>query len=579
VCTCAVYSSEKEEHNPSINETINLHKTAKRQDVTDGQSMEEEERAWGNYCCYPLLEELASCDGVCVAAATSAHLHFGAPRALVAACDDLPEATSPLASAMTTTTTQKAHAAMPLSSSSFSSTLSSPSKMSLPLSPFSPLLRKRKQRSAETSATSTHRNTTATISSSWKGNNETAIMNDLEELSLSATRRVSVVVQVRAPESTPSSSPAGLCLFPWVDRDSPTNVVEEEKKTSAESVTDGDLLYAHPQTRDLVVVNPQAFGHVIPSHVTMETARLVAQRSNIDDWARSFRFHQVIWPEKSKESSSESLLNLGRAVVHDVVGAGSISARVIVSMGDVRKSQTLFGHVGQQSVAHVLAAQNVHDMTSHEILSKYGLMGWCAHHILGQLAKHQCCTLSFLEIAEEDVLYDLLATRPFSAEAQKRLKLRYASPTRQTTASSTVSSGPQIDQLTDLPVHSLKELGHTLRRVFAAACHPKRGTPRGHLVATLKVRHHVNQPERATYAQFVDLAHTMDAPNKSTSQQRRDAFCRKSLWALGGVLRGTLLKEAGNETTFSFRESTLTKVLQRTIDHPDSRLVVLADAL
>lgn len=63
--------------------------------------------------------------------------------------------------------------------------------------------------------------------------------------------------------------------------------------------------------RDVVVVNPTAFGKYIPSQVTMETAKLVAQVANIasEDWARLYEFHHVMWPTPTKPPNQQGVNN------------------------------------------------------------------------------------------------------------------------------------------------------------------------------------------------------------------------------------------------------------------------------
>lgn len=371
------------------------------------------------------------------------------------------------------------------------------------LSPFSPLLRGKKS--------STLR---------WSD----------EDLSLSSTRKVSVVVRVQETDST------HLSLFPYTPNDFGTSVLH------------------HHTSREMVLVNPKALGKVIPSEITLETAKLVAQMAHIrsEDWARLYAFQQVQWP-----GSNHELEQLGHALVNDITATGSISCRVLLSLGNSEKTQTVFGRVAQQSIAKVFADASK-DLPTRDVIEKYGFLGLVTRDVLERLrGKPSWLTLSVLELADDDVLHDMLASRPFPSDPSKKLRVRHQA-----------LSGAVVEGLSDVPIDSLKALGHSLRRAFAAAHHKRRPQPRGHLIATLKV---YSGEDRCTVAQFVDVAHA-DGVNA-----RRDAFCRKSLSTLGAVLRGTLLKEAGNDTTQSFRESTLTKILQRSIDHPDSRLVVLAD--
>jgi hypothetical protein len=98
------------------------------------------------------------------------------------------------------------------------------------------------------------------------------VSNTDADLSLISCRKVSVAVSVHVPENNENSQkPTQLCLFP-LNMETPSNpgdLVSPISATIRQAV--------HESTRDLVVVNPSAFGTHIPGQVTMETARLVAQ--------------------------------------------------------------------------------------------------------------------------------------------------------------------------------------------------------------------------------------------------------------------------------------------------------------
>jgi hypothetical protein len=491
-----------------------------------------------------------------------------------------------------------------------------------PLSPFSPLLKKAPAPSSKSSPSRLSNSNTRTKQLQWKhlqpDNENDDDDFELSALSMAACRRVSVVVSVNPPtmkrtrtnkninnsnsnDSEPEQD-AGekLCLFPLVDPHADLADISGTAGTKQHlSPTSATFQRARDSdARDLVVVNPTAFGRFIPSQVTMETAKLVAQIAHIqtEDWARIFRFHQVLWP--GNDSSSSTMNHLTQAVVNDVTVAGSISVRTVVGMGGGNcetTTESLFGVVGTQSIAQVFS-QSAIDLSEAQILERYGMLGLATKKILAAIGKTtrttgeketlnsvkststSVCTLSLLEIAEEDVLYDLLAAKPFAGKTTKsahEVKLRYSGERH----------GAKVEGLSDVPLDSLKGLGHSLRRAFSVALHKKRKQNRGHIIATLKVwpkRAGANtnataggENNRYTAIQFVDLA-TVENEN-STANAQRNASIRKSTSTLGGILRSLLLKEAGNETMITYRESTLTKVLQRSLDHPDSRVIMLAN--
>jgi hypothetical protein len=108
-----------------------------------------------------------------------------------------------------------------------------------PLSPFSPLACSQQALESTTSIT-------------WQSQED-------HELSLLPCRKVSVVVKVHVPDNNERQ-----CVFPLISSSSSSDgaaVVSDESPTC---------------TRDLVVVNPIAFGKYIPAKFTMDTARLVA---------------------------------------------------------------------------------------------------------------------------------------------------------------------------------------------------------------------------------------------------------------------------------------------------------------
>jgi hypothetical protein len=120
-----------------------------------------------------------------------------------------------------------------------------------PMSPFSPLTKPERGR------------LDATVS--FHSNNDV-------DLSLTTCRKVSVLVTVHAPENNENNEkPSKLCLFPLV-LETPSN-----PKGLLSPISATIRQAAHESTKDLVVVNPSAFGKHIPGHVTLETAKLVAQ--------------------------------------------------------------------------------------------------------------------------------------------------------------------------------------------------------------------------------------------------------------------------------------------------------------
>ncbi len=198
----------------------------------------------------------------------------------------------------------------------------------------------------------------------------------MQYVSLQPCRKVSVVVRVTAADED-----AKRCIFPHFKDDllpsggslqiaththnNPDQFATPQGKkttsllpaTTPHSLSNPSRLMSPTHRRDVVVVNPTAFGKYIPSQVTMETAKLVAQVANIasEDWARLYEFHHVMWPTptKSREqaqnlsnnpslgspqgkvedlaSSYNTMDSLSRAVVQDLLAEHKSS--LLISLG------------------------------------------------------------------------------------------------------------------------------------------------------------------------------------------------------------------------------------------------------
>jgi hypothetical protein len=83
--------------------------------------------------------------------------------------------------------------------------------------------------------------------------------------------------------------------------------------------------------------------------------------------------------------------------------------------------------------------------SSSEVPSPYGLLGLTVAAVLEQLPEHAVCTLSVLEIVDEEILRDLLEHDP--VETQSRLKIRHID-----------SKGAVVQNLSDVPLDSVAGL-------------------------------------------------------------------------------------------------------------------------
>jgi hypothetical protein len=336
-------------------------------------------------------------------------------------------------------------------------------------------------------------------------------------------------------------------------------------------------------TNDLVVVNPCAFGKFIPAEVTMDTARLVANVANIEseDWARRYRFDQVLWNNAKHETSD--LIQLAKSMGNDAVLRGENSVCLGVGGSNSGRTETMFG--GEPTLSK----------------NEYGLLGLTVAAVMEQLSEHAVCTLSLLEIVDEDVLRDLLAHDP--VESHSRLKIRNVD-----------AKGAIVQNLSDVPLDSMTGLDvsclfllttygccymsttrfshywflifmqHLMRKAFhvnATQQRPRKhtGSSRGHVIATLKVwqngvQLHLGNLARCSTILFADLASGEEGADATNT--RRMASFRKSVSGLRGVLRSLQQQEHDEAASAaaSYRECTLTRILQRPL--LGGRTVVMA---
>jgi hypothetical protein len=156
----------------------------------------------------------------------------------------------------------------------------------------------------------------------------------------------------------------------------------------------------------------------------------VANVANIEseDWARRYRFDQVFWENNNNANNNgtSDLTQLAKSMGNDAVLRGESSVCLGVGGSDSGRTETIFG---QQ-------ASSEHDC---------GLLGLTVASVLEQLSEHAVCTLSLLEIVDEEVLRDLLAHDP--VESQSNLKIRHVD-----------AKGATVQNLSDVPLDSMMGL-------------------------------------------------------------------------------------------------------------------------
>ena len=173
-----------------------------------------------------------------------------------------------------------------------------------PLSPFSPILQRLRRKpdpiddddsEKDEQSSSAAPDTTALSQQQQQQRDSIETTKEHFLMSLAPCRKVSVVVCVdNNGAEKKRKKKRDVCLFPLDSSQSQSNTTT----TAASAAT-------HPSSsRDIVVVNPKAFGTVIPSSITMETSRVVAQIANIpsEDWTRTYRFQHVVWDPQHDET-------------------------------------------------------------------------------------------------------------------------------------------------------------------------------------------------------------------------------------------------------------------------------------
>lgn len=350
------------------------------------------------------------------------------------------------------------------------------------LSPFSPLLKQREQRE-----------------------------EFLEFVSLRPCRKVSIVVRV-----LPCDESEQRCLFPHVK-------------------SNNDVIQKPKSPHDMVVVKPSAFGKVIPSQVTMETARLVAQVAHIssEDWARLYEFHHVMWPDPLQQDGEDQRSNstndpdqfstmdsLSRAVVQDALVERQSS--LLISMG--------------QAPACIEPQQNFDSSC---------LFAKIVAHCQRLMEPKAVATISMVELREEkDSFRDLFNRK------NKAIFIRHHD-----------MKGAVLEGLTQVHLDDLADLWPTIQK------QKQKHT----IVATISIWDNAISQElkRAPDSEItcIELARSSD-PTQTSSKS-------SSTVSLGLALRQLLIHASfGTDPAISYRESTITKVLQRSLE--SSKIALIA---
>jgi hypothetical protein len=283
------------------------------------------------------------------------------------------------------------------------------------------------------------------------------------------------------------------------------------------------------------------------------------KQSNVssEDWARKYRYDEIIWSNNPSETtqSIDTLTALARAAAHDAM-AGKKTTLCTVGGRMCGKTRMMFGEEISRCVALEREANENAD-------GKQGLLGQILE-ILVRSGSHLKCFLSIVEVVDEDILRDVLGFSYHDLNQQDghALRLRHFD-----------QRGAVLENLHPIPLD-----GDTLNEVIDAFNNEQlkkiwsKEGGHGHFITTVTL-------EGGGMIQLVDCASSDrpyvtfpksdDAAWKQKHDRRMNSI-RKSLSSLRGVFRALVLAQDVNESisssnspSVSFRECTLTQLLQR----------------
>ncbi len=238
------------------------------------------------------------------------------------------------------------------------------------------------------------------------------------------------------------------------------------------------------------------------------------------------------------------------------------------------KTHTIFG----SSISEIASSEVVENATTNGKVDNghdMGLLGEILRGILssrrksglgnnmigGSCEPELSCSISILEIVNEDVLRDVLGLSNDGLGehgGSKSLRVRHSD-----------SRGATVLNLRQVPVDSIEQLHELLRYSFGSNLLRRAWSNEGghgHFIVDVNV---CMPNGGCAKIQLVDSA----SPDRTALNAAALRSVRKSLSALRGVLRGVAVQHASQDTSLKppipYRESTLTKLLQRSLDHQD----------
>ena len=290
-------------------------------------------------------------------------------------------------------------------------------------------------------------------------------------------------------------------------------------------------------------------------------------QSNVssEDWARRYHYDEILWPNIPQSEATQSINTvaaIAKAAAHDAI-LGKNFTLFAVGGRLCGKTGLIFGNEVSKCVS--LSASDLVQGTA----GNNGLLPQILEKFVNQTNNkpHPKCSVSIVEVVDEDVFRDILgfSHHELNENDGHSLKLRHVD-----------QRGAILDNLHRIPilnVGNVEGVINAFENQHLKQIWMKEGG-HGHFVVSIVV-------EGGGTIQLVDCAsadrpYAFSAKSADTLRRRkhdrRMSGIRKSLSSLRGVLRDVNDSSSTNNAsaTVSFRECTLTQLLQRGLNSKDT---------
>ena len=393
-----------------------------------------------------------------------------------------------------------------------------------------------------------------------------------------------------------NTTTAAHCLFPMLDEDI-ENVDSSTRK-------------------EIILVNPDAFGNFVSTEVTIATARAVAELKSItsEDWVKCYKVDDVLWPEDIHLDNT-TFIPIAQAMVNDSFVKQERNSVCLCTGGN--SSGKKYSMLGRQWYVSTLNG-NMRQSSDSDFDINFGIFGLIVKYALENYSSDDAgLCVSVLEIIHEDHIVDLLQNNSSLEEEQMPTIAKKHSKQNSNLRVREHKDGqgafvPNLKQMIVRDMQDLFELYSFTSKTY----HEKINEGKyigGHILVSIKRPITSNEKISSSCAkektiQLVLLASASDlendkdetqfsarkngkrtnfrTPNSRTAISYKDdsqhleqrAFIRKSVAAIGAMLRNILLhhkKNHHNALSLSFRESIMTRLLKRSLHPLESRAVVV----